>query len=57
LPDDLGNFHGDIWVYGNRVAFVAFVGKVMAVIIESEPFADTARVLFEAGWRMCKGKS
>lgn len=56
LPDDLGNFHGDIWVYGNRVAFVAFVGKVMAVIIESEPFADTARVLFEAGWRMCKGK-
>lgn len=56
LPSELGNFHGDIWVYGNRVAFVAFVGKVMAVIIESEPFADTARVIFEAGWRMCKGK-
>lgn len=54
LLPELGDFHGDIWIYGNRVAFVAFVGKVMAVIIESEPFADTARVLFEAAWRICK---
>ncbi len=53
LLPDLGDFHGDIWIYGNRVAFVAFVGKVMAVIIESEPFADTARVLFKAAWRIC----
>ncbi len=54
LPDALGDFHGDIWIYGNRVAFVAFVGKVMAVIIESDPFADTARVLFEAAWTVNK---
>ncbi len=53
LLPELGDFHGDIWVYGNRVAFVAFTGKVMAVIIESQPFADTARVLFEAAWRIC----
>lgn len=57
LSKDLGDFHGDIWIYGNRVAFVAFVGKVMAVIIESEPFADTARVLFEAAWGICKKSS
>jgi HTH-type transcriptional regulator, sugar sensing transcriptional regulator len=53
LLPDLGDFHGDIWIYGDRVAFVAFVGKVMAVIIESQPFADTARVLFKASWQIC----
>ncbi len=53
LLPDLGNFHGDIWIYSNRVAFVSFRGKLIAVIIESEPFADTARVLFEAAWKIC----
>ena len=53
LLPELGNFHGDIWIYGNRVAFASFIGKVMAVIIESQEFADTARVLFEAAWRIC----
>ncbi len=56
LLPDLGDFHGDIWIYKNRVAFVAFRGKVVSVIIESEPFAQTARVLFEAAWRICKKK-
>jgi len=50
LPDNLGTFHGDIWIYENRVAFVTFVGKPVTVIIESEPFAETARVLFAAAW-------
>ncbi len=54
LLPDLGNFHGDIWIYSNRVAFAAFRGKLVAVIIESEPFADTARVLFEAAWQICR---
>ncbi len=54
LLPELGNFHGDLWIYGDRVAFVAFTGKVMAVIIESEVFADTARVLFEAAWQICQ---
>ena len=53
LMENLGNFHGDIWIYANRVAFVSFRGKLVAVIIESEPFADTARVLFEAAWQIC----
>lgn len=57
LLPELGNFHGDLWIYGDRVAFVAFVGKVMAVIIESEVFADTARVLFEAAWQVCRQRS
>lgn len=54
LIEGLGDFHGDIMIYGNRVVFLAFVGKVMSVIIESQPFADTARVLFEAAWRICQ---
>lgn len=55
LDATLGEFHGDIWIYGDRVAFVSFYGKIIAVIIESEPFAKTARVLFEAAWRICGG--
>jgi len=55
LNPDLGTFHGDIWIYGDRVAFVSFRGKIVAVLIESEPFAQTARVLFEAAWRICGG--
>lgn len=57
LLPELGDFHGDIWIYGNRVAFVEFVGKVLAVIIESETLADTARVLYEAAWQICKKAS
>lgn len=56
LPDEMGDFHGDIWIYANRVAFVAFVGRVMAVIIESQPFTDTAKALFNAAWILCKKK-
>lgn len=56
IPDELGTFHGDIWIYANRVAFVTFVGKPVCVIIESEPFAETARVLFSAAWQVCSMK-
>ena len=53
MPDELGDFHGDIWIYENRVAFVTFVGRLMTVIIENQSFADTARTLFRAAWRLC----
>lgn len=56
LLPELGDFHGDIWIYGDRVAFVSFIGKIVAVIIQSEPFAKTARILFEAAWRVCLKK-
>jgi len=45
-----GDFHGDIWIYGNRVAFVSFVGKFMTVVLENKVFADTAKFLFDAAW-------
>lgn len=54
LPATIPEFHGDIWIYSNRVAFVTFVGKIMVVIIENQAFADTAKALFETAWLMTK---
>ena len=54
LLPELGEFHGDIWIYADRVVFVTFIGKIIAVRIEHQAFADTARVLFEAAWRICR---
>lgn len=56
LLPELGDFHGDIWIYDDRVVFVTFIGKISAVRIEHKAFADTARVLFEAAWRICSKK-
>lgn len=56
LPDELGDFHGDLWIYDDRLAFTQFVGKVVVVIIESKAFADLARVMFKAGEKMCEQK-
>lgn len=53
LPDAFGDFRGDILLYANRVVFVSFLGKVISVVIESQTLTDTARVLFEAAWRIC----
>jgi sugar-specific transcriptional regulator TrmB len=46
-----GDFHGDIWIYNDRVAFIYFIGKVVTVILENQAFADTARFLFEVAWK------
>lgn len=53
LLPELGDFHGDIIIYGSRVGFVEFRGKLIVVIIESASLAQTARVLFEAAWKIC----
>ncbi len=51
LPDDAGEFHGDIWIYGNRVALVTFVGRIVVVIVENKALSDTARALYETAWQ------
>ena len=56
IPKEVGEFHGDIWIYGNRVVFVTFVGKIITVIIESESFAQTAKALFDTAWMVGKMK-
>ncbi|MFH1631808.1 MAG: helix-turn-helix domain-containing protein [bacterium] len=50
LKDSLGDFEGDIWIYADRIAFIRFLGNIEVVIIESDVFAQTARVLFMAAW-------
>lgn len=57
LLPEFGEIEGEIWIYGNRVAFVKFVGKMVTVIIESNTFASTARVLFNAAWAVCSAQS
>lgn len=54
--EKFGDFHGDIWIYNDRVAFVYFVGKVVAVILENKAFADTARFMFNVAWEVSKNK-
>ncbi|MBT6253612.1 hypothetical protein HOI83_00010 [Candidatus Uhrbacteria bacterium] len=56
LPKDVLEFHGDIWIYDNRVAFVTFVGKMVAIIVENQAFADTAVALFQTAWKVCELK-
>ncbi len=51
LSDDLGKFHGDLWIYHDRIAFTQFVGKTIVVIIECMAFAELARVLHRAAER------
>jgi sugar-specific transcriptional regulator TrmB len=48
--DKFRDFHGDIWIYGDRVAFVSFVGKLMGVVLENREFAETAKFLFDVAW-------
>ncbi len=50
LPEAVSEFHGDIWIYGNRIGLLAFVGKVVSVIVESQALADTIRALFDTVW-------
>jgi predicted transcriptional regulator len=57
LLPEFGNFEGDFWIYENHIAFVQFIGKMMVVIIESQPFADMAKVLFKAAWSLCSAQS
>lgn len=44
------NFGGDIFVYGNKVAFSTLHGKIITVIIESQEIADTVQALFDLAW-------
>lgn len=44
------DFNGDIWIYGNRIAFVQFVTQAEVVIIDNQLFADTMRAMFMAIW-------
>ena len=42
--------HGELTVYGNRVAMIALRGKLGGVIIESKEMALMVRSMFELAW-------
>ncbi|KKW29803.1 MAG: hypothetical protein UY72_C0033G0007, partial [Candidatus Uhrbacteria bacterium GW2011_GWD2_52_7] len=50
IPHKTLNFQGDIWIYGNRLAFTHFVNDIETVIIDNILFADTMRALFLVIW-------
>ncbi len=51
LPAELGEFFGDVIIYGDKVAMVSFKGKVSGVIAENKVLADTYRILFGLAWK------
>lgn len=50
ISDKKFPFHGEIVIYGDRVAALAFKGKIVGAVIESAEIAQTLRVLFELAW-------
>lgn len=54
LPDGLWNFHGDMTIYGNKVALVTFTGTLHSVVIENADVAKTMQTLFEVAWVAAK---
>lgn len=56
LKKNVLDFVGDVWVYGNRIAFVQFIKQVEVVIIDNQLFADTMRAMFMAVWEASGAK-
>lgn len=48
--EDVLEFDGDVWIYGNRIALIHFMGNVEVVIIDNHIFAATLRSMFYAAW-------
>ena len=42
--------HGELTVYGNKVAMVSLKGKLIGVVIESSEMATMTRSMFELAW-------
>lgn len=42
--------HGELTVYGNRIAMIALKGKLVGVIIESKEMATMVRSMFDLAW-------
>lgn len=51
LPKNKFSFQGDVLIYGNKTALVAYKGKVVGVVIENEEIAQTLKVLFDLAWQ------
>lgn len=43
-------FHGNIWIWKNKIAMFSFIGDLVAVVIESKELADMQKAMFENLW-------
>ena len=50
IPAEKFPLHGEITLYGEKVAAFSYRGKIFGTIIESKEIAQTVRVLFELAW-------
>lgn len=51
LPSEQSGFKSNVAVYGDTVALITFTGKMVSIIIESKPLAQTLRILFDRALR------
>lgn len=51
IPHKLFPMHGELTVYGDRVAMLALRGKLVGVIVESKEMATMVRTLFDLAWK------
>jgi sugar-specific transcriptional regulator TrmB len=50
LPKDVMPLHGELTLYGHKVAVFSYRGKIFGAVIESEEIGNTLRVLFDLAW-------
>lgn len=50
LPEEKFPISSDITIYGDKIAFVAFEGKPIGIIIESKTITNTLRAIFNLSW-------
>lgn len=57
IPPDKMPFTGDITVYGNNVAIIAFEGQVSGIVIEHPEIARSFKLFFEFMWGLAENPS
>ncbi len=50
LPQDMFGFAGELSIYGDKVAALAFKSSEVGIIVESKEIADTVRTLYNLAW-------
>lgn len=50
VPENRLPLHGEVTLYGDKVAAFSYRGKIFGAIIESKEITQTVRVLFELAW-------
>lgn len=50
IPKEEFPMHGELTVYGDKVAMVSLKGKLVGVVIESKEMATMVRSMFELAW-------